>query len=889
MERRAALCLFFSGVMWLTGCTGGTFSSAPTQSQSSAIASVSVTCNPTSLLPGQTSQCSATVSGAGNYSSDVTWTAAMGTATSSGLYTAPDSAPSSGLDTITATSKQDSMKSGSGSLKVNGQGSQINSVSVVATQASILLGQTSTCTATVSGKGNNSTGVTWSATGGTITQAGVFTPSAAGTGTCTATSTQDSTKAGTASISVGVAAVPVTVAGIGVIANQSAINGAQTATCVAAVTGTGAYSTGVTWSAIGGTITQGGVFTPSGTGTGSCTATSTQDGFTNVSGTATISVTNAPPTITSIAVATNPSTITTAQTSTCVATVSGTGAFSTGVAWSATGGTITQAGVFTPSATGTGTCTATSTQTGYSNISGSASINVTAVPFTITSISVSAAPTSINTGQTSQCAATVSGTGTFSSAVTWTATGGTISSTGLFTPSGAGTATCKANSSGTGYTNISGAADINVTSAGPTITALTLVCTPTSITTAQTASCTPTVTGTGSFTNTVNLSLSPSGGSLSNSGGVASGTAITFTPPSTAETATITATSTQDSTKTASATVVVNSTSGGAVCGSLSLGSMASLNGFVPFPTSNAWNTDISSAPLDPNNSTIAGAFSGGHLHPDFSSVAGGNYGIPYAVVDSSAQQFVPISVTAYPDESDLSYAPYPSDVQIEGTPSDCTSSGDQHVIVIDRNTCMMYETYNTIRCSGKYSSDSETIWDLKNYEQRPWGWTSGDAAGLPIFPGLVRYDEVASGAINHALRFTLHNSKSSNNGGYFVSPASHAAGTASASPYVMGMRIRLKASFDISSFSATNKVILTAMKKYGMILADNGSDFYFQGAPDTRWNDDDLNNLKNIAGTNFEVIQMTPTYPGWDANTAPTGGAPTIDSFTASATTVAA
>jgi len=104
-----------------------------------------------------------------------------------------------------------------------------------------------------------------------------------------------------------------------------------------------------------------------------------------------------------------------------------------------------------------------------------------------------------------------------------------------------------------------------------------------------------------------------------------------------------------------------------------------------------------------------------------------------------------------------------------------------------------------------------------------------------------------------------------------------------------MGMRISLKASFDISSFSATNKVILTAMKKYGMILADNGSDFYFQGAPDTRWNDDDLNNLKNIAGTNFEVIQMTPTYPGWDANTAPTGGAPTINSFTASATTVAA
>jgi hypothetical protein len=316
---------------------------------------------------------------------------------------------------------------------------------------------------------------------------------------------------------------------------------------------------------------------------------------------------------------------------------------------------------------------------------------------------------------------------------------------------------------------------------------------------------------------------------------------------------------------------------------------MASLNGFVPFPVSNAWNTDISNAPLDPNNSTISAAFSGGHLHPDFSSVAGGNYGIPYTVVDSSTQALVPISVTAYPDESDVSYAPYPSNVQIEGTPSDCQSNGDQHVLVLDRNTCMLYETYNTIRCSGKYSSDSETIWDLKNYEQRPYGWTSGDAAGLPIFPGLVRYDEVASGAINHAIRFTLHNSKSDSNGGYFVSPATHAAGLAAASPYVMGMRVRLKASFDISGFSATNQVILTAMKKYGMILADNGSDFFFQGTPDARWNDDDLNNLKNIASDNFEVVQMTPTYPGWDAATAPSGSAPTIGSFTASSTTVTA
>ncbi len=321
----------------------------------------------------------------------------------------------------------------------------------------------------------------------------------------------------------------------------------------------------------------------------------------------------------------------------------------------------------------------------------------------------------------------------------------------------------------------------------------------------------------------------------------------------------------------------------------MSLGNVASLNGFVPFPTSNAWNTDISNAALDPNSATISTAFSGGHLHPDFSSVAGGNYGIPYVVVDSSTQPMTPITVNAYAGDSDVANAPFSASTPIEGYPANCTSNGDQHAIVIDRNTCMLYETYNTQLCSGNFSADSETIWDLKNYEKRPYGWTSADAAGLPIFPGLVRYDEVASGVINHAIRFTLHNSKSNSNGGYFVNPATHAAGTSSSSPYVMGMRVRLKASFDISGFSAANQVILTAMKKYGMILADNGSDFYFQGTPDARWDDNDLNNLKNVASDNFEVVQMTPSYPGLDAATAPSGLPPVINSFSSSAYTVAA
>jgi hypothetical protein len=333
----------------------------------------------------------------------------------------------------------------------------------------------------------------------------------------------------------------------------------------------------------------------------------------------------------------------------------------------------------------------------------------------------------------------------------------------------------------------------------------------------------------------------------------------------------------------------VTVSTGASACSGISLGDGASLNGFVPFPSTAAWNTNIASAPVDPNSAAIIAGFSGSNLHPDFSSVAGGDYGIPYTVVDSSTQPLVSINVGAYASESDVAEAPFPPTAPIEGQPADCSSpSSDQHVLVLDRKTCMLYETYNTIRCSGAYSADSETIWDMQTFEGRPWGWTSADAAGLSIFPGLVRYDEVAAGAINHAIRFTLQDTRNDSNDGYFVEPASHAAGNSSSSMNVEGMRIRLKASVDISGYSAADQVILTAMKQYGMILADNGSNLYFQGAPDTRWNDDDLSNLKNIPGSDFEVVQMTPAYPGWDAATAPTGAPPTISSFTASASSVA-
>ncbi|HEY6487901.1 MAG: putative Ig domain-containing protein [Terracidiphilus sp.] len=376
--------------------------------------------------------------------------------------------------------------------------------------------------------------------------------------------------------------------------------------------------------------------------------------------------------------------------------------------------------------------------------------------------------------------------------------------------------------------------------------------------------------------------------------------AITGTPAtSAAGTAMVTSTVT-DSTKptaqtaTADLNLTVNAAGSTPACNGMSTGNNASLNGFVPFPSTAAWNTDISNAPLDPNNAAITSGFAGLHLHHDWSSVAGGNYGIPYVVVDSSSTPLVSINVESYATESDVAHAPFPITAPIEGAPADCTGgpgayAGDQHVLVLDRNTCMLYETFNTVRCKGNWASDSETIWDMQNFEQRPWGWTSADAAGLAIFPGLVRYDEVASGAINHAIRFTMQQTKNDANGGYFVEPASHAAGTVYGVSNVMGMRIRLKASFDISGYSKANQVILTAMKKYGMILADNGSYFYFQGVPDPRWDDDDLHNLDSIASSNFEVVQMTPAWPGYDDATAPTGAPPTINSFAASASTVTA
>lgn len=316
----------------------------------------------------------------------------------------------------------------------------------------------------------------------------------------------------------------------------------------------------------------------------------------------------------------------------------------------------------------------------------------------------------------------------------------------------------------------------------------------------------------------------------------------------------------------------------GLPCAQISLGPEGALNGFRPFKANSLWNTNIANAPLDPNSDAIINFIGAGvNLHPDFGAglYNGSTIGIPYQVVPG-AQPLVNISYQAYGDESDPGPMPIPFNALIEGYPK--PDDGDRHVLVLDKGNCWLYELYRAFKQpDNSWYADSGTVWDLTTNEQRPYTWTSADAAGLPIMPGLVRYDEVASGAIKHAVRFTLKYSKQA-----FTPPASHWAANSSnplAAP--MGMRLRLKASFDISSYPADDQVILTALKQYGMIMADNGSSMFISGTPDNRWNNDDLNLLKQLTASNFEVLLISPLY---DPSNVPTGPDPTINSFTATA-----
>ena len=277
------------------------------------------------------------------------------------------------------------------------------------------------------------------------------------------------------------------------------------------------------------------------------------------------------------------------------------------------------------------------------------------------------------------------------------------------------------------------------------------------------------------------------------------------------------------------------------------------IGGCQVFPQDNAWNQDISNAPVSANSANymarIAALGGNQKLHADFG--ADPTYGIPYVVVPAG-QPMVPITFTAYGDESDPGPYPVPANAPVEGG---ANSDGDRHVLVLQQGACKLYELYRAFKNGSGWNADSGAVWNMNTGVLRPAEWTSADAAGLPILPGLVRYDEVKSGKITHALRFTVSKTQR----GYIL-PATHWASSSTDTNLLpMGARLRLKASFDTSGYSGDARVILEALKTYGMIVADNGSNYFITGATDSRWNDDDLNQLKNVPGSAFEVVDTGP------------------------------
>lgn len=264
------------------------------------------------------------------------------------------------------------------------------------------------------------------------------------------------------------------------------------------------------------------------------------------------------------------------------------------------------------------------------------------------------------------------------------------------------------------------------------------------------------------------------------------------------------------------------------------------------FPPSNPWNENVSKLPVNPNSAAYIASIDSTKqfLHPDFGSNP--TYGIPYTVVPKS-QPFVPITFDAYGDESNPGPYPVPLNAPVE-------SGSDRHVLVVDSGNCHLYEMYDAQQVGSGWECASGAVFNLNSNALRPEGWTSADAAGLPILPGLALYSEVAAGVINHALRFTVQDSQ---NG--WISPATHEAGSANPALPPMGLRLRLKASFSLAGFHGEALVILTALKTYGMIVADNGSSWYISGNTDSRWNDNDLNQLKTVPGNAFEAVSTGP------------------------------
>ncbi len=263
-------------------------------------------------------------------------------------------------------------------------------------------------------------------------------------------------------------------------------------------------------------------------------------------------------------------------------------------------------------------------------------------------------------------------------------------------------------------------------------------------------------------------------------------------------------------------------------------------------PPDNAWNTDISRRPVAPDSAVLIRAIGlDKALHPDFGNEA--VYGIPYAVVGKT-QARVPVKFE-YAAESDPGPYPIPPNAPIEGGAS---ATGDRHILIVDRDAWKLYELFDAHKDGAGWRAGSGAIFDLNSNALRPAGWTSADAAGLPIFPGLCRYDEIFERKVlTHALRFTCRRTRRA-----YLPPARHFASSSNAAELPpMGLRVRLKASFDTSGFPAPARVILDGLKKYGMILADNGSDWFFSGTSDPRWDRNAVLTLRRVKGRDFEAV----------------------------------
>jgi len=274
------------------------------------------------------------------------------------------------------------------------------------------------------------------------------------------------------------------------------------------------------------------------------------------------------------------------------------------------------------------------------------------------------------------------------------------------------------------------------------------------------------------------------------------------------------------------------------------------------FPASNPWNKRVDRLPVASNSDAIVrsiGLDTG--LHADFGSGLwdGGPIGIPITVV-GAAQKKVRVRFD-YADESDKGPYPIPANVKIEGGPK---SDGDRHALIVDRSSCRLYELYALRHGAAGWTAGSGAIWSLLSNRLRPAGWTSADAAGLPITPGLARWDEAARGTIDHALRFTVERSRKA-----YIYPARHYASDLT-DPNLppMGLRVRLKASFPIGGYPKQARIVLTALKRYGMIVADNGSNWYISGAPDPHWSNDQLHTLGRVTGSSFEVVDTSKLHP---------------------------